>query len=110
MASIADKHIINNIKYDRRVKLTPEDKLEIQKVYKEGLFSQRELAKMYKVSRRSIQFAIDPKKLEENKKRRAERGGSKIYYNREANTKSMSEHREYKNKLLKSGIKLEEVA
>jgi len=37
MASIADKHIINNIKYDRRVKLTPEDKLEIQKVYKEGL-------------------------------------------------------------------------
>jgi len=110
MASIADKYIINNIKYDRRVKLTPEDKLEIHKVYKEGLFSQRELAKIYNVSRRSIQFAIDPKKLEESKKRLAERGGSKIYYNTEESKKAKKEHREYKNKLLKSGIKLKEVA
>ena len=65
----------------------------------EGL-SQRELARMFHVSRRTITFIIDPKKLEENKKRRAERGGSKQYYNKEKHTLSIKEHRDYKKKVL----------
>jgi len=110
MPAIVDKYIINNVKYDKRVKLTPSDKADIQEVYKEGLFSQRELAYIYDVDRRSIQFAIDPTKLEECKKRRAERGGSKIYYNKKANTIAQAEHRQHKKMLLDSGISLQKVA
>ena len=106
MPAIVDKYIINNIEYDKRVKLTPSDKAEIQQVYKEGLFSQRELAFIYGVSRRSIQFAIDPEKLVANQILREERGGSKIYYDREANTQAQFEHRQYKRYLLNSGVEL----
>lgn len=106
MAAIVDKYIINNIEYDKRVKLSPSDKAEIQKVYKEGLFSQRELAFIYDVSKRSIQFAINPEKLVANRIRREERGGSKIYYDKEANTKAQSKHRQYKKHLLNSGVDL----
>lgn len=61
--------------------------------------SQRALARQYGVSRRTIQFILDPKKLEENKKRREERGGSKIYYDREKHTASIRAHRRYKKRL-----------
>lgn len=84
-------------KHDKRVKLTPEQKEEIRE-NKECL-SQRKLAKKYGVSRRTIQFILDPKKLEENKKRRAERGGSKIYYDREKHNDYMKTHRRYKQDL-----------
>lgn len=35
MSAIIDKYIINNVEYDRRVKLTVEDKQEIKTVYME---------------------------------------------------------------------------
>lgn len=110
MPAIVDKYIINNEKYDRRVKLTKEEKKEIYEVYKQGLFSQRELATLFDVSRRTIQFIVFPDKLIENKKRRAERGGWRQYYNIEANTLEQKDHRAYKKLLLDSGIKLTEVA
>lgn len=109
MAAIIDKYIINNEKYDRRVKLTKEDKKEIYEVYKEGLFSQRELATLFDVSRRSISFIVSPEQLKANKKCRAERGGWKQYYNKEANTLEANNHREYKKLLLKSGVNLTKV-
>jgi len=80
---------INNQKLDRRVKL---------------LDFQREVASAYGVSRRTIQFIWHPEKLEENKKRRAERGGSKQYYNREESTIAKREHREYKEQLYKNNL------
>jgi len=87
---------------DRRVKLTPKEK---EKICKESLrgASQRELARKYKVSRRLIQFIIDPEKLEKNLLARKKRGSSKIYYNKDYHRESMKEHRQYKQKVL-SGL------
>lgn len=93
---------INNENLDRRVKLTVADKLRIKELSE--VYLQRYLAAMFNCSRRSIQFIIDPEKHAENLKRRAETGGSKQYYNREANTISMREHRNYKSKLYKDKL------
>lgn len=110
MSNIVDNYSINNEKYDRRVKLTKADKEEIDEAYKQGLFSQRELAALFDVSRRTIQFIIAPEKLEENKQRRKERGGSKQYYDKYSNTVAQREHRKYKKILLDSGIELKKIA
>jgi len=110
MPSIVDKYSINNEKYDKRTKLTKADKQEIYEAYKQGLFSQRELASLFDVSRRTIQFIIAPEKLEENKQRRKERGGSKQYYDTDGNTLAQKQHRDYKRFLLNSGVELKIVA
>jgi hypothetical protein len=89
------KHIPTHLK--RSAKLTDKQRAEIRENV-DGL-SQRALAERYGVSRRTIQFILDPEKLEENKKRRAERGGSKIYYDRETHTAAMRDHRRYKKRL-----------
>lgn len=56
-----------DIKDDRRVKLTDDQRIAIQAEYRDG-FSQRYLAKKYEVSRRLIQFTVDPEKLEHARK------------------------------------------
>lgn len=100
----SEKIKIAGTKYDRRIKLTPEQKEEIFE-NKLGL-SQRELAKEYGVSKRTIQFILDPSKLEENLKRRKERGGSMQYYKPSEWPEIMKEHRRYKQDLkLKGKIK-----
>ena len=106
MPQKVDKIAINNEALDRRVKLTQSDKYEIVRLYGTGDYSQRKLANLYKVSRRTIQFIIDPNKHIENLKRRAEKGGSKQYYDREKQTQSIREHRKYKNELFKKRINL----
>lgn len=103
MPYISTKIPIAGTKYDRRIKLTLEDKEEIRELYKLSEWSQRKLAKQYKVSKRLIQFVLNPQRLVENKKRRAERGGTKQYYNKDAWRKVMREHRRYKHKLYTEG-------
>lgn len=97
----SEKIKIAGSKYDRRIKLTREQKEEIQHNVL-GL-SQRALARQYGVSRRTIQFILDPNKLEENIKRRKERGGSKRYYNPSEWADTMKEHRRYKQNLKING-------
>jgi transposase len=98
-----DKISINDSFLKRSVKLLPCQKERI--VYYSGLgMSQRKLASMFNVSRRLIQFILDPKKVEDNLERRRQRGGTKIYYNKEKNTITVREHRKYKYQLLKSTI------
>lgn len=97
------KGVLMNETQRRNTKLTTEQKAEIKKKYETGSYSQRQLASEYGVSRRTIQFIIDPQKLEENKKRREERGGSSIYYNREKHTEAMRKHRRYKQELYTNG-------
>lgn len=95
-------------KHDKRVKLTPEQKKEIHEAYKTGMYSQRQLAAMYGVSKRLITFCIDPEKLKENLEARKARGGSKQYYQKEKQTAYMREHRNHKQKLFVEGkIKIE---
>lgn len=56
---------------DLRRKLTEDDKARIRNLKED--YSQRQLAAMFGVSRRTIQFILDPKKLEQNLNRRRER-------------------------------------
>jgi transposase len=64
--------------------------------------SQRNLAKLFKVSRRLITFIQDPKKKEIDLQRRAERGGRKIYYKGGVEwAETQRRHRSRKHELLK---------
>jgi Zn-dependent peptidase ImmA (M78 family) len=101
MPSKLDFIPINNELLDKRVKLTVAQKQEILGF--KDIKSQRELANMYGVSRRTIQFILDPQKLIENKQRRAERGGSKQYYDTEAHKQYMQKHRLHKKELHSQG-------
>lgn len=87
----------------RSAKLTSEQRVEIYHKYATGKYSQRALASEYGVSRRLVTFIIDPKKHEENLKRRDERGGSMQYYDRETHTIKVREHRRYKHSLVLKG-------
>lgn len=90
-------------KDDKRIKLSIEQKEEIYQKYKTGNYSQRKLAAIYNVNRRLIQFIIDPAKHDQNLKARKERGGSKIYYDKDKNTETMKKHRRYKKELHDQG-------
>ncbi len=84
----------------RSAKLTLQDKEDIRHRYLvTGGVSQRELAREYEVSRRTIQFTIYPERQKANYAKRVERGGSKQYYNKDTHTKAMREHRQYKQEL-----------
>lgn len=99
---------IQGTEFDKRKKLDDYQKKEIKELYESGSFSQRQLARMYGVSRRLIIFCIYPERLKANKAVRKQRGGSKRYYDKEKHTKAMRKHRKHKQKLYKeSKIKLE---
>lgn len=98
----SDLKTINNKELDRRVKLTDEKRAELLTL--KDKVSQREAAKIFGISRRLVQFTWFPEKLEENKKRRAERGGSAQYYDREKHNAAMREHRDYKKELFTKGL------
>ena len=85
---------------DRRVKLTDKDKQRVLELREQG-YSQRELAREFDVSRRLIQFILDPAKKQRDLQRRKERGGWKQYYDKEKNTEYIRNHRRYKHKILK---------
>ena len=76
---------------------------------KEGM-SLRQLAKVFKVDKRTVQFVCDPEKLEASQAARERRGGSKRYYRTDRNTKAMREHREHKKKVFSDiGIDLHSI-
>jgi hypothetical protein len=105
--------ITDNIPIDcpflrRNTKLLPCQKEMVVYWGKRGA-SQRQLARMFNVSRRLIQFILNPESHKKNLERRRELGGSKIYYKKEQHTKAIREHREYKKTLL-NGIKHKNLA
>lgn len=85
----------------RSVKLLPCQKEMILFWYNEKGLSIHKLAKMFKVDRRLIQFILFPERLEANKQKRLERGGTKQYYKKEYHTEKIREHRRYKYSVLK---------
>ncbi len=100
MTAIVDKYTIKNEKLDKRIKLTKEDKKEIEELHKLKALSIRGIARLYKVDKRLIQFVLYPERQKRNIQLRAERGGSTQYYNKDKNTIAMRKHRAYKKKLL----------
>lgn len=90
--------------YDRRVKLSDEQKEEIRSKYATGCYSQRGLAAEYRVSRRLISFILDDEKA----KRAAEQLKARKADGRYKPTKkewadTMKEHRRYKQRLYMEG-------
>lgn len=92
--------------YDRRVKITEQDKAEIKKMYfKEGLPIREITRRIGKISRRSIQIIIFPERGEKQKKDYKEREQSKKSYQKVKGKKwatIMKNHRRYKQKILKN--------
>lgn len=104
MPSKFDKIPINNPNHDKRVKLTDEDRENIRKEYSSGNISQNGLAKKYGVSKRLIQFVLNPEKKEIVKKQFAERQKDGRYYDKDKHKGYMKNHRNHKKELYNKGI------
>ena len=103
MPAIVDNYRVNSDKVgvDNRRKVTDAQREEIVKLYKAGGISQRALGIKYGVSKRSVQFILDPEKLVRN---RMLRTPEKIKeYNRN-HTVDMRVHRAHKAELLRKGL------
>ena len=100
----SEKIKIAGTKYDRRVKLTPEQKEHIRWLRDEEHLSYRTLAKMFNVSKRLIQFVIKPEIAEKCREQLMERKRSGKYKPlKEAWAETVREHRQYKQKLKLEG-------
>ena len=91
-------HLLIPKEFDRRIKLTDEDKANIISFHSKGI-SQRALARYFNVSRRLISFVLFPDRLVINKQKRLESGGSKQYYNKEKQRLYSQKTREYRKQL-----------
>lgn len=89
---------------DRRVKLSEEQKDEIRHKYETGLYSQRQLANEYGVSRRLIVFVVHPERYERAKKITAQHHREGRYdTSKEEHARIVREHRRYKQRLYIAG-------
>lgn len=103
MPSKSDKMKLSK-ELDRRVKLSDEQREEIKHKYSIGIYSQRQLALEYNVSRRLIQFVLDEEKAkiaaEQLKERRAD---GRYKPTKEEWAATIREHRHYKRRLYLEG-------
>ena len=98
MPSKIDKIAIKDKALKKSAKLLDCQRERIVCLHLEG-FSITGLSKMFKVNKRLIQFILFPERQKRNLELREQRGGSKIYYNKDKHTLAMSEHRKYKKEL-----------
>lgn len=103
----SDKITIKGTMYDRRRKLTDDQKSQIKGLFKDTGVSIHSLAKKYGVSRRTIQFIVYPEREQRAKNRFREKW--KDYADRKKLTEATRKLRHYKHDLLKQG-KIEEEA
>ena len=93
-----------NPEQDRRVKLNDKQREEIREKYATGMYSQRNLAEEYGVSRRLIQFILDPDKAKKNSEQLKQRRADGRYKpNKEKWAVIMREYRQYKQVLYLKG-------
>ncbi len=99
------EHIaISGTQYDRRQKLTPEQKAEIFHRYHTENVSQRKLAREYGVSRRLITFIIDPDKQEQSRQSLKQRKAKGLYKpDKQKWAATVREYRRYKQQLFIKG-------
>jgi hypothetical protein len=88
-------------KYDKRVKLSLEDRQKIKELY--GKVSQRKLAALFGVSRSMVRWVGDPEKHKKNLQRRKERAGWVHYYDKEKHANYVKKHRRGKQELFLKG-------
>ena len=95
---------ISGTSYDRRRKLTEDQKEYIRWLHEEEKMSQRKLASMFGVSRRLITFVISPEKEARNRELFRQRKNSGNYKpSKEHRAQVMREHRHYKQQLYIEG-------
>ena len=104
-SSIADeKTRIAGTQYDRRIKLTPDQKEYIKWLREKQLISYSKLAKIFGVSKRLIQFICCPDKYLKNKESLKQRKAEGRYKPTKAEwAATIREHRRYKEQLKKKG-------
>lgn len=85
---------------DKRVKLLDCQKERIVALHSTGK-SIKELAAMFNVSNRLVEFTIYPERKAENLNRRKERGGWKQYYTKENHKEAAQRYRRHKKEVLK---------
>jgi hypothetical protein len=88
----------------RNTKLLPCQRERIVALHNSGA-SIHSLSRMFKVSRRLIQFVIYPERMDKVKEHHKDRGGSSVYYKKEKHTDAIREHRQYKYKTIKHTTK-----
>jgi len=83
--------------FDRRIKLTDQEREEIKKLHKEGM-TIRAIARMFekKCSRKTIQYIIYPERLETIYRRQKENKSWEKYYDKDKRREYMRSHRAYK--------------
>jgi len=93
-----------NPNQDRRIKLNDKQREEIREKYTTGMYSQRNLAEEYGVSRRLITFILDPDKAKKNAEQLKQRRADGRYKpSKEKWAAIMREHRQYKQELYLKG-------
>lgn len=103
----SEKIRLEGTKYDRRRKLSEEQKEEIRMFRKLYNISYNKLAAKYNVSKRLIIFICNPDIEKRNKERHKELRKDGRYYDHEKHNKSIKEMRRYKQELyLKKEIEL----
>ena len=99
------RHKLDKLKlgeYDRRRKLSDDQKEHIKKLYETGMYSQRQLAAQFGVSRRLIVFIVRPDAAKRAKQRIKEHW--KDYQrSREERTEAARKVRSYKKQLYLEG-------
>lgn len=83
----------------KSAKLIPCQKEMVLYWYKHGM-TIAGISRLFKVSKRTIQFILFPERAEKNIELRQKRGGSKIYYEKEKHKIAMQKHRNYKRQIL----------
>ena len=85
---------------DARVRLLPCQREMIPVIRELHGLSQRKLAQMFNVSKRTIQFILDPEKKKRCHEQYKERRKDGRYYDKEAHKTAMNKHRRKKHNTL----------
>ena len=86
---------IAGTQFDRRRKLSDDQRKEIIELYNSGAYSQYALAKKFEVTPQAIRFIVNPDAKKKWIRARKKRGGEKQYYDTENQTKRIREYRAY---------------
>lgn len=88
--------------YDRRRKLTEDQKEKIKVLYERGLGSHRSLARQFGVSKSCIAILVNPERAEKVKQRIKDHWQD-YRQTKEEHAASMRKNRQYKHQLYKEG-------
>lgn len=100
MPYTSSKIPIAGTKYDRRIKLTDDQKAYIKWLREEERISYNKLAKMFNVSKRLVYFICNPENAQKAKERlKLRKAEGKYKPSKEEWAATMREHRQYKQRL-----------